>query len=79
MLAECFGVKILGYVTQVGDIKAQIPDPAAVTLEQIEATPVRCPDPIAAEKMIELIMNIRKEEDSIGGVSERQSSLSKKS
>lgn len=69
-LAECFGVNILAYVTQVGDIKADIPNPAAVTLEQIEATPVRCPDPAAAEKMIDLITDIRAQEDSIGGVSE---------
>src|SRR5919112_6508199 len=37
------GIRVLGYVTQVGDVKAAVPDPAAVTLEQVEATPVRCP------------------------------------
>src|SRR5882672_9647016 len=31
------GVRILGYVKQVGDVIAQVPDPAAVTLEQVEA------------------------------------------
>ena len=41
-----------------------------MTLEQVEATPVRCPDPLAAEKMIQLIEQMRKEQDSIGGVSE---------
>ena len=42
------GVRILGYVKQVGSVVADIPDPTAVTLEQVEATPVRCPDPAAA-------------------------------
>src|SRR5437762_10187036 len=39
------GVRVLGYVKQVGNVIANVADPAAVTLEQIEATPVRCPDP----------------------------------
>ena len=39
------GIRVLGYVKQVGDVVADIPDPTAVTLEQVEATPVRCPDP----------------------------------
>src|SRR5580698_4198285 len=42
------GIRILGYVTQVGNIKATIDDPSAITLEQVEATPVRCPVPTAA-------------------------------
>src|SRR5438309_316194 len=44
------GVRVLGYVTQVGDVRTDIADPTAVTLEQVEATPVRCPDPDAAER-----------------------------
>lgn len=64
------GVRILGWVKQVGVVIADIPDPIAVTLEQVEANPVRCPDPAAAQRMIELIETVRKEQDSIGGVSE---------
>src|SRR5438067_880980 len=60
----------LGYVKQVGPVVADVPDPTAVTLEQVEATPVRCPDPGAAGKMIALIDEVRKDQDSIGGVSE---------
>src|SRR5436305_8775616 len=47
------GIRVLGYVVQVGDVKADVPDPAAVTLEQVEATPVRCPVPEAAAAMAE--------------------------
>jgi chorismate synthase len=64
------GVRILGYVKQVGDVKAEVPDPTAVTLEQVEATPVRCPDPAAAASMIALIEQVRKDLDSIGGICE---------
>jgi chorismate synthase len=64
------GVRILGYVTQVGPVHAAIADPAQVTLEQVEANPVRCPDPEAAEQMIQLIDEVRKDQDSIGGICE---------
>ena len=64
------GVRILGYVTRVGHVIADIPDPTAVTLEQVEATPVRCPVPDRAAAMIDLIDAVRKDRDSIGGVCE---------
>ncbi len=64
------GIRVLGYVTRVGEVVAEVPDPTAVTLEQVEATPVRCPDPAAAARMIELIDAVRKDRDSIGGVCE---------
>ena len=36
----------------------------------MEATPVRCPDPATAARMISLIEEVRKDQDSIGGVCE---------
>src|SRR5438876_1049295 len=48
------GVRVLGYVKQVGDVVADIADPAAVTLEQVEANPVRFPDPAKAQAVIDL-------------------------
>jgi chorismate synthase len=64
------GVRVLGYVKQVGEVVADIPDPSAVTLESVEATPVRCPDPATAVRMIALIEAVRKDLDSVGGVCE---------
>jgi chorismate synthase len=64
------GIRVLGYVKQVGDVVADIADPSAVTLEQVESNPVRCPNPAAAERMIALIEQVRKEQDSIGGICE---------
>jgi chorismate synthase len=67
LLHEAHGIRILGMVDQVGDITADIPDPAAVTLEQVEANDVRCPDPEAAGRMEQHIKDVRKQQDSIGG------------
>jgi len=69
LLREAHGVRIVGYVDRIGDLAAQVADPAAVTLEQVEANIVRCPDPAVAEKMIGLIEQMRKEKDSVGGTS----------
>jgi chorismate synthase len=64
------GIRVLGYVKQVGSVSAEIADPTAVTLEQVEANPVRCPDAAKAQEMIALIEAVRKDQDSIGGVCE---------
>jgi chorismate synthase len=70
MLAQLHSVRVLAYVRQVGHLIADVPDPAAVTLEQVEANIARCPDPVKAEQMITLIEQLRSERDSIGGVAE---------
>ncbi len=62
-------VEIVAYVKQIKDIVAQV-DQSNVTLEQVESNIVRCPDPISAAKMIELIDQIRIEKDSLGGIVE---------
>lgn len=63
-------VNIVGYVKQVGHIIAEIPSPESVTQVMVEANIIRCPDEAAAVKMIELIDQVRRDTDSIGGVSE---------
>jgi chorismate synthase len=64
------GMQVLGYVKQIGHVVAEVSDPSKVTLEQVEATPVRCPDSARAQEMIALIEEVRKDQDSIGGVCE---------
>ena len=76
ILSAAFGTTILGYVVQIGDLCAQISDPATVTFADVEhlkdgnANIVRCPDHPTAAKMVELIEKLRKDQDSIGGVAE---------
>jgi len=65
-----YGIRVVGYVTRIGHVTANIPDPSAVTMDQVEANITRCPDPQAADRMIALIDEMRKAQDSIGGVSE---------
>ncbi|MGD0835915.1 MAG: chorismate synthase [Polyangia bacterium] len=68
MLAELAGIEIVAYVQRVGDVVAEIG--RDVTRAQVEATMVRCPDPSAAQAMIDLIDAVRKAGDSVGGVIE---------
>ncbi len=76
LIEQAFGGRVLGYVAQVGDIRASVPNPEELTLAQIEQRPdgtpniIRCPDIAAADKMIECIEQVRKDGDSIGGVAE---------
>ena len=66
-LKENLGIEILSYVDQVGDIKADA-DFEQVTPADIEENIIRCPDQKAAEKMIELVDEVRRAGDSIGGI-----------
>jgi chorismate synthase len=70
LTALCPNFQILAYVKQIGPIQAEIADPASLSIDQIEANIIRCPDPAAAEKMIELIEQVHSERDSIGGLAE---------
>lgn len=59
------GIKTTGYVRQIGDIVAE-----RVDFDEIENNPVRCPDSQKAQEMIDLIEEVRRDGDSIGGVVE---------
>jgi chorismate synthase len=69
ILRERHGVEILAYVKQVQRIVAEV-NPDAVKLKQVESNIVRCPDAAAAGKMIQLIEQMRKAGDSVGGIVE---------
>ena len=69
ILRQRFGVQILAYVKQVQRIVAEI-NPDAVQGKDIEANIVRCPDQAVAEQMIQLIEEMRKAGDSVGGIVE---------
>lgn len=67
-----FGIEILGYVTQIGAVKANIPDNADYhDLYKIaESNDVRSPDPDASEAMHEAIHEVKVNKDTLGGVFE---------
>ncbi|PYJ60536.1 MAG: chorismate synthase [Verrucomicrobia bacterium] len=67
ILRERNGVEVLAYVQQVQRIVASV-DSETVKLKDVEANIVRCPDPVAADKMIRLIERARKAGDTVGGI-----------
>ncbi len=69
ILQTCGNVAIAAFVTRVHDI--EMPDfPDFPSRDQVDATPVRCPNLATAEKMIDRIKEVRKQGDSVGGVIE---------
>jgi chorismate synthase len=61
-----FGITINAWVSQVGAIGMPYP-PNNIEYGLIESNDVRCPDPKLADEMIQLIKQIRKDGDTIGG------------
>jgi chorismate synthase len=71
VLALAGGVEVRAFLTQVHDIAVPADALAAFpTFAEVEATPVRCPHPETAARMIERIKAVRSEGDSVGGVIE---------
>ncbi|MBL0691041.1 MAG: chorismate synthase [SAR324 cluster bacterium] len=60
-------IETIAWVKQVHQIKANIND-NQLTLANIEANEIRCPDPKSAALMIKLIKNAKKDGNSLGGV-----------
>ncbi len=69
ILKQVNNVEIISYVKQVKNLKATV-DPDKITFEEVENNFIRCPDKAVASQMISLIENIKKDNDSIGGVIE---------
>ena len=69
LLARAHGTEVIAWVKRIHTIEATI-DPAGVSLDDVEANIVRCPDAACAERMIERIEAIGREGDSCGGVIE---------
>ncbi len=68
-LLRQMGVEVLAYVKQVHRVVAQV-DPLQVTLAEVEANDVRCPDTAAVPEMIRIIEQVRNEGDTVGGIVE---------
>lgn len=66
-LQQHLNLEIFSYVEQVGDLATNI-DYRTVTMTDIEKNIVRCPDQAVAQRMIELIETVKRDQDSIGGI-----------
>jgi len=62
------GVEIVSYVQSIGPVSACIEQPLAPDADAVEASAVRCPDPVATEAMKVAIDAARADGESLGGV-----------
>ena len=60
------GIEIFAYTSQVGGVKVEAPY-NGFEASQVDTNPVRCPDPVKAAEMIELIRRVKSAGDTIGG------------
>jgi chorismate synthase len=67
LLRHRFGVEIVAWVGKVARIAAEC-DVEKVTREEVDRTPIRCPDLVVAEQMIAAVELARKGGNSLGGV-----------
>ena len=67
--ALCGDFEVVAYVTQIHEVTAKV-NRSAVRMKDIEKNVVRCPDAVAAKKMMSLIEQVRDAGDSVGGVIE---------
>jgi len=68
-LLRAQGIEVVAYVTELGGIAAKIDtNDLAALRAQAEANAVRCPDPAAAERMMERLQAARGQGDSLGGM-----------
>jgi len=69
ILKEKAKVEVLAYVKQVHTIKSKV-NLNSLTQKKVESNIVRCPDSVAAKKMIALIEKMKKSGNSVGGIIE---------
>jgi chorismate synthase len=67
LLLRSQGIQINAYVSRVGEISLDR-HYSELDFSQTENNAVRCPDPEVAARMEELIMRVRKEGDTVGGI-----------
>ncbi len=61
------GIGIKAFTSQVGNLRLT-ESYKSLNLDNAELNPVRCPDPVLAREMEELILKVKSEGDTIGGV-----------
>ena len=67
-LATHYGIEIIAWVSAVFNIEAPVPDMMHMTRLDVDGSPVRCPDPQTAEKMMAAIEEAQQVGDSLGGI-----------
>ena len=69
LLRQALEADVIAWVSRIHDLESQV-DPLSVTLEEVEQSLVRCPDPEASERMVRHLDEVLKAGESVGGVVE---------
>jgi chorismate synthase len=70
LVAE-FDVEIGSHVVELGSVRAHVPEPLPMPLNELaDASPVRCLDPAASDRMVKEIDAADQARDTLGGVAE---------
>jgi len=65
LLRTVAGVEVYGFVRELAGITIETFD-----RDEIDRNPVRCPDPVAAQKMVTAILEAKEQKTSVGGIVE---------
>ena len=68
-LLDTMNIKVISHVTQVGTIRANKIEPNDIEAN-VESNTVRCADPEAAPRMEAIILHVKEQGESVGGVVE---------
>ena len=66
-LLRAFGVEIMSFTQSIGSVDVGSCETDGVRVEDVEASPVRCPDPEASKRMVALIDEVGEKGDTLGG------------
>ena len=66
-LLRAFGVEIMSFTQSIGSVDIGSCETGGVRVEDVEASPVRCPDPDASKRMVALIDEAGEQGDTLGG------------
>lgn len=69
-LISHFGIEVLAYIRQIGNIQMPEPSYHKELRKKTYESPVFCPDPTSAKKMMEKLEKVKEAGDSLGGIIE---------
>lgn len=69
-LLRVIGVEIRSHVTSIGEISTSVGPLEVGDFDKVDSDPVRCLDPAASDKMVQLIDRMTEEKDTVGGTFE---------
>ncbi|MGQ0616911.1 MAG: chorismate synthase [Acidimicrobiia bacterium] len=70
-LLRHLGIEVISHVVALGPVRSKaVERPLPADLDRVDASPVRCFDPVAEEAMVEEIKAASRDGDSLGGVAE---------